>query len=63
MSLRRQRGYLLVTVIMTLFLVATIAVLLNHESSISANTANRELEAARADYVARAAVQHALWRT
>ena len=57
-----QRGYLLVTVVVTLFLVASIAVLLTHESSVSANTANRELETARGDYVTRAGMQHALWR-
>jgi len=57
-----QRGYLLVTVVMALFLVASIAVMLSHESAISANTANKELEAARAEYVAQAGMQHALWR-
>jgi Tfp pilus assembly protein PilX len=59
---RRQEGYLLFTVIATLFLVATVAVLLAHDSSMSANTANRELETARVDYLARAGLQHALWR-
>ncbi|MCP5092993.1 MAG: DNRLRE domain-containing protein, partial [Gammaproteobacteria bacterium] len=48
---------------MTLFLVASIAVLLTHDSANSANTSNRELEAARADYVAAAGLQHALWQT
>ena len=62
MARRRQRGYLLVTVIVTLFLIASIAVLLAHDSAISANTASKELETARADYVARAGMQHALWR-
>jgi len=59
---RRQRGYLFVTVVITLFLFASIAVLLSQDSAISANTSNRELEAARAEYVARAGLQHALWR-
>ena len=62
MSLRRQGGYLLVTLIVTLFLVASIAVLLSHDSAISANTSNRELEAARAEFVAQAGMQHAVWR-
>ncbi len=57
-----QRGYLLVTVIVTLFLVASVALLLAHDSANSANTASRELEAARADYVAQAGMQHALWQ-
>ena len=59
---RKQRGYLLVTVIITLFLVASIAVLFAHDSASSANTSNRELETARAEYVAQAGMQHALWR-
>ena len=58
-----QGGYLLVTIIVTLFLVATVAMLLNRDSAISANTSNAELDRARAEYVAQAAMQHALWRT
>ena len=54
---------LLVTVIVTLFLVASIAVLLAHDSASSANTANRQLDTSRAELVTRAAMQHALWRT
>ena len=61
-SRRQQRGYLLITVVVTLFLLATIAVMLSHGSSISANSASSELEATRAEYVAQAAMQHALWR-
>jgi Tfp pilus assembly protein PilX len=57
----RQRGYLLVMVIIMLFLVASIAMLLNHDSAISANLSTGELQATRADYVAQAAMQHALW--
>ncbi len=57
-----QRGYLLISVVVMLFLVASIAMLLNYDSAISANTSSSELEASRADYVAEAAVQHALWR-
>ena len=60
---KNQGGYLLVMVIVMLFLVASIATLLNHDSAIGANTTTGELEAARADYVAEAAMQHALWRS
>jgi len=60
-SLKSQRGYLLITVVVMLFLLASIAMLLNHDSAISANTASTELEAARANYVAQAGMQHALW--
>ena len=62
-SHRFQRGYLLITVVVALFLLATVAVLLTHDSAISANTSSNELEAARAEYVAQAGMQHALWRT
>ena len=62
-SLQSQRGYLLITVVVMLFLVASIAMLLNYDSSISANTSTGELETARAEYVAQAGMQHALWRT
>ncbi len=64
MNLRRkQTGYLLITVVTTLFLLATVAVLLSRDSAISANTSTSELEDARAGYVAQAALQHALWQT
>lgn len=59
----KQRGYLLITVVITLFLIASIAFLLASDSSISANTSNRELETTRAEYLAQAGLQHALWRT
>ncbi|MDJ0911354.1 MAG: DNRLRE domain-containing protein [Woeseiaceae bacterium] len=61
-SRRQQRGYLLISVVVTLFLLAAVAVLLNQGSAISANTAGSELESSRADYVAEAGMQHALWR-
>ena len=61
-SLKSQRGYLLITVVVALFLLATVAVLLSHDSAISANTSSSELEAARVEYVAQAGMQHALWR-
>ena len=61
-SRRRQRGYLLISVVVSLFLLATIAVMLTHGSAINANTASSEMETARAEYVAQAGLQHALWR-
>jgi len=61
-SRRNQGGYLLVTVVVTLFMIASIAVLLSHDSAISANTSSKELESSRAEYVAAAGMQHALWR-
>ena len=61
-SRRHQRGYLVITVVVALFLLATISVMLTHGSAISANTASSELEGARAELVAQAGMQHALWR-
>lgn len=58
-----QRGYLLITVVVTLFLIASIAMLINYDSAIDANTSSKELETARVNYVAEAAMQHAMWRT
>ena len=63
MSFRqRQHGYLLISVVVTLFLLATVAVMLTHGSAIGARSSSSELEAARAEYVAQAGMQHALWR-
>ncbi len=45
-----------------LFLVASISLLLNYDSAVSANASSGELDAARVDYVAQAGSQHALWR-
>ncbi|MDH3589124.1 MAG: DNRLRE domain-containing protein, partial [Gammaproteobacteria bacterium] len=59
---KSQRGYLLITVVVALFLIASVAMLLNYDSAISANASSGELEAARARYVAEAGMQHALWR-
>lgn len=59
---KRQRGYLLVTVVATMFLLATIAMILSLDSAISANTTTGELEAAQADHVAQAAMRNAVWK-
>ena len=58
----RQKGYVLVTVVVVAFLVAAVALLINHESAISTNTAAGDLERDQARYVAEAGVQHALWQ-
>jgi Tfp pilus assembly protein PilX len=58
----KQNGFMLVTVVVTLFLIAAIAVLLSHSSAMGAHTAVSELAAVRAEYVARAGMQHALWK-
>ena len=58
----RQRGYVLLTVIVMLVVVAVITFLVSYDSSLKASMPAREAEASRADYVAEAAMQHALWR-
>ncbi len=52
----------MVTVVVALFLIASLAVLISHDSATNANMSNRELEADRSDYVAQAGMQHAQWR-
>ncbi|MDJ0939562.1 MAG: DNRLRE domain-containing protein [Woeseiaceae bacterium] len=62
-SRQRQQGYLLITAVTGLFLLATVAVLLSLGSSIGINSSNNELENTRARYLSEAAIQHALWQT
>ncbi len=63
MNLRtRQRGYLLVTVVVMLSLLATVALLLSYDSANNANASNAEFDALRAEYVGAAGLQHALWK-
>ena len=61
-SITKQRGYVLVTVMVIAFLIAAIAVLMNHESAMSTNMAAGDLERDEARYVAEAGMQHALWQ-
>ncbi|MDJ0917710.1 MAG: DNRLRE domain-containing protein [Woeseiaceae bacterium] len=58
---KQQRGYLLISVVVTLFLLACIALLLNRQSAVNANTASAELAAAQAEYVAEAGLRHTRW--
>ena len=62
MSRASQQGYVLFTVVVMLFVVATTAYLVSYDSSFKSDQPARELEAARADYVTAAALQHALWQ-
>ena len=63
MSRASQQGYVLFAVVVMLFIVAATALLVSYDSSFKSSQPARELEAARADYVAEAALQHALWQT
>ncbi len=62
MSRTRQQGFVLFTVVVMLFLVAATTYLVSYDSSFKSDQPERELEAASADYVAAAAMQHALWQ-
>ena len=61
--IKQQRAYVLITVVVTLFIVAAIALLLNRESAIGVNSAGREAQSDQAAYVAEAGYRHALWQT
>ncbi len=58
---KQQRGYLLISVVVTLFLLACVALLLNQQSAVNANTSSAELAAAQAEYVAEAGLRHTQW--
>lgn len=59
----RQKGYVLITVVVTLFIVAAVALLLNREGSMGINMARSEAQTQQARYVAEAGISHALWVT
>lgn len=59
---KSQQGYLLITVIVTLFIVASVTLLLNRESSVEVNMSASESRVTEAHYVAEAGLHHALWQ-
>ncbi|MCU7935398.1 MAG: DNRLRE domain-containing protein [Candidatus Thiodiazotropha sp. (ex Dulcina madagascariensis)] len=62
-GVRRQQGYIMLPVMITVALVATIAFMMSHESNVNIKTLNNDLEAKQAEYVAQAGLNHALWQT
>ena len=62
MSRTSQQGYVLYTVVIMLVVVAATALLVRYDSSFKASVPVRVLEATNADYVAQAAMQHAVWQ-
>lgn len=58
---KKQPGFILLSVMLILVVLATIAFMLNQQVSNSANTANSKLESNQARYVAEAGLQHGLW--
>ena len=61
MNRTRQNGYVLYTVVVMLAIVAATVLLVSNDSSSRLNASERDVEATRADYVAEAAMQHAIW--
>ena len=59
----QQSGYILLTVIVTISLVAAIALMMNYESAIETSTTGSEFETQQARYVTEAGLNHALWQT
>jgi len=60
--LGRQCGYILLPVVLLISLVATAAFMLNNESVLETGIAVSSVDVARANYVADAGLQHALWQ-
>ncbi|MGI9262642.1 MAG: DNRLRE domain-containing protein, partial [Woeseiaceae bacterium] len=59
----RQDGYIFIAVVVMLAIVAAMTLLVSYDSSVKASEPARQAEAARADYLAQAALQHAIWRS
>ncbi|MEE8130595.1 MAG: DNRLRE domain-containing protein, partial [Vicinamibacterales bacterium] len=58
----RQRGFVMLTVVVGIVLIAAITMMLATENAMQADLTIRATEALEADYVAQAALQHALWQ-
>ncbi len=56
-----QNGYILLPVVLLVALVAVVAFMLNHETALDSGITESHAEAARAEYVARAGLQHTAW--
>jgi Tfp pilus assembly protein PilX len=56
-----QRGFVLLTVVMALVLVATVALLINRQGALGASMTAGIAEGDEARYVAEAGLQHAIW--
>ena len=57
-----QRGFVMLAVAVAMALIAAIALMLTTESAMQADLTSRGAEALEADYLAQAALQHALWQ-
>ena len=62
MIARRDSGAVLIVVLVGLLVVASISLLLTTQGAVEADRTGRTTESLEADYVAQAALQHALWQ-
>lgn len=62
-TVKYQRGYLLLPVAVTLSLVATVAYLISQEGALESNMAKGEAQTTQLQYLTEAGLNHALWRT
>ncbi len=60
-KLSKQSAFILLPVVLTLAILATVAYLLSRESAINAGNVNREQQQDTALYVAQAGYNHAIW--
>ncbi len=58
----QQNGFILMPVVLAIVLIATLAFLLNNQSTINIDIITAETEARQADHVTAAGMQHARWQ-
>lgn len=58
----RQRGFILLPVVLTLTILASIAFMLSRQSAINTGGVVREMQSETARYIAQAGLNHALWQ-
>ena len=59
----KQNGYILMPVVLAITLIATIAFMINYDSSLETRSIAGELEPAQAQHIAQAGLAHAIWQT
>ncbi|MFQ5471034.1 MAG: DNRLRE domain-containing protein [Gammaproteobacteria bacterium] len=56
-----QQGYILVSIILTIVLISSVAFILNREGTINVSLVSGDIEHDQLQYVAEAALNHAIW--
>ncbi|MDH5631903.1 MAG: DNRLRE domain-containing protein [Gammaproteobacteria bacterium] len=62
-AINKQQGYVLITVVVTLFLLASIGMLLGQQSAMGLNNVSLQGQKLQARYIAEAGMQHAHWQS